>query len=76
GVLSGSSNAVVVRIYGPGLAGLRSKADEVKEALADIDGLVDLNVQLQSDVPQVHVEVDLAKAQGYGLKPGDVRRAA
>ena len=28
------------------------------------------------DVPQIEVEVDLAKAAQYGLKPGDVRRAA
>ncbi len=28
------------------------------------------------DVPQIQVQVDLEKAQEYGLKPGDVRRAA
>ena len=28
------------------------------------------------DIPQIQVEVDLEKAQQYGLKPGDVRRAA
>ena len=28
------------------------------------------------DVPQIDVEVDLAAAERYGLKPGDVRRAA
>ncbi len=43
---------------------------------AGIDGVVDENVELQADVPQVEVEVDLAKAERYGLKPGDVRRAA
>ncbi|MGH2721110.1 MAG: efflux RND transporter permease subunit, partial [Actinomycetota bacterium] len=44
--------------------------------LSKIDGIVEENVELQADVPQVEVEVDLAKAQAYGLKPGDVRRAA
>jgi len=75
-VLTGSSEAFVVRIYGPDLAGLHAKADEVQNALQDIDGLVDLHIQLQSEVPQVQVKVDLAAAQSYGLKPGDVRRAA
>ena len=75
-VLSGSSNALVVRIYGPNLEGLREKADEVEKALSDVEGLVDLNVQLQSEVPQVQVKVDLDAAQRYGIKPGDVRRAA
>ena len=32
--------------------------------------------ELQVEVPQVQVKVDLAAAERYGLKPGDVRRAA
>jgi len=75
-VLAGSSDAIVVRIYGQDLATLRSKAKEVEAALSKIGGIVDLHVSLQADVPQVDVEVDLAKAERYGLKPGDVRRAA
>jgi CzcA family heavy metal efflux pump len=75
-VLTGASEAFVVRIYGPDLKGLHSAADEVKQALTGIDGLVDLHVELQTEVPQVQVQVDLAAAQRYGLKPGDVRRAA
>ncbi|MBV9689789.1 MAG: efflux RND transporter permease subunit [Ktedonobacteraceae bacterium] len=75
-VLVGSSDDVVVRIYGPDLGTLRSKAEEVRQALAPIKGTADLHTELQVDVPHVQVEVDLAKAQRYGLKPGDVRRAA
>ncbi len=75
-VLSGSSESFVVRIYGPDLKGIHVKAEEVEDALRGIDGLVDLHIQLQSEVPQVQVKVDLAAAQSYGLKPGDVRRAA
>jgi Cu/Ag efflux pump CusA len=37
---------------------------------------VDLKKELHADMPQVNVEVDLAAAKNYGLKPGDVRRAA
>jgi CzcA family heavy metal efflux pump len=75
-VLVGSSNQIVVRIFGPDLGVLRSKADEVRRALSQINGAVDVHTELQVDVPHVRVEVDLAKAQHYGLKPGDVRRAA
>ncbi len=75
-VLTGSSETFVVRIFGPDLKGIHAKADEVEKALKDIPGIVDLHVQLQSEVPQVQVEVDLPKAQQYGLKPGDVRRAS
>jgi len=75
-VLSGSSESFVIRIYGSDLARIHAKADEVEKALSNVDGLVDLHVQLQSEVPQVQVKVNLAAAQSYGLKPGDVRRAA
>ena len=75
-VLSGEGHALVVRVYGPDLETLHAQADRVKESLAGIDGIVDLHVELQEEIPQVQVEVKLDEAQRYGLKPGDVRRAA
>ncbi len=75
-VLSGSSQTFVVRIYGPDLKIIHEKAQEVEDSLRGIPGIIDLNVQLQSEVPQIQVEVNLAAAQHYGLKPGDVRRAS
>ena len=55
---------------------LRTKAKEVNDALAGIPGIADLKVEPQTEIPQIQVEVDLEAAQRYGLKPGDVRRAA
>jgi CzcA family heavy metal efflux pump len=75
-VLTGSSHPIVIRLYGPDLDVLRAKADEIEQRLSQIEGLIDLHVEFLVDVPQVQVEVDLDKAQKYGLKPGDVRRAA
>src|SRR2546423_5527717 len=75
-VLTGSSNDVVVRIYGPDLGVLRSKAEEVRRTLSQIDGATDVHTELQVEQPLVDIEVNLAKAQRFGLKPGDVRRAA
>jgi Cu/Ag efflux pump CusA len=75
-VLTGSSDTVVIRIYGQDLHELDHKADEVRAALEGIPGIVDLKKELHMEQPQIEVEVDLAKAQEYGLKPGDVRRAA
>lgn len=75
-VLSGSSETFAVRIYGPDLKRIRAKAEEVEKALAGIPGVVDLHVQLQSEIPQLQVEVNLQAAMKYGLKPGDVRRAS
>ena len=75
-VLTGSSEAIVVRIYGPDLQVLREKASEVEEAFSEIPGLIDLHSEQQVDIPQIQVQVDLAAAQRFGITPGDVRRAA
>jgi Cu/Ag efflux pump CusA len=75
-VLTGSSDAIVIRIYGHDLHVLDAKAHEIKEALSGIEGIIDLHVELHKEIPQIEVEVDLAAAQRYGIKPGDVRRAA
>jgi CzcA family heavy metal efflux pump len=75
-VLTGTSEAIVVRIYGDDLDLLHDKGSEVREALESIEGIIDLHVELHENIPQIEVKVDLARAQQYGLKPGDVRRAA
>jgi Cu/Ag efflux pump CusA len=75
-VLTGSSDAIVVRVFGQDLDVLHDTAYELKEAMAGIEGLVDLHVELHENIPQIEVKVDLERAQQYGLKPGDVRRAA
>ncbi len=75
-VLTGSSHPIVIRIYGPDLDVLRTKAAEVEDKLSEIEGLTDLHVEFLVDVPQVQVQVDLERALQYGLKPGDVRRTA
>jgi CzcA family heavy metal efflux pump len=74
-VLTGSSDTIVVRIYGPELHTLVDKADQVRDALDGIEGIVDLKKELHMDTPQIEVEADLAAARQYGLKPGDIRRA-
>ncbi len=75
-VLTGADEPIVVRVYGPGLEALRSTAEEVRQVLSGIDGLVDLHVDGLIMEPHVEVEVDLAKAQSSGITPGDIRRAA
>jgi CzcA family heavy metal efflux pump len=73
-VLTGTSNSIVVRIFGPELDVLRDKADEVTKAIADVDGVVDAAADLEAELPHIEVEENLAAATRYGLKPGDIRR--
>ena len=62
--------------YGEDLGILRAKSDEILSLVKSVPGVVDAHRDISSDVPQAQVTVNLAKAQKYGLKPGDVRRDA
>jgi CzcA family heavy metal efflux pump len=73
---TGSSRSMVVRVYGREFDALGTKAEEVRQALLRIDGVVDPAVEPRVEEPYVEIQVDLAKAKQYGVKPGDVRRAA
>ncbi|BCW54708.1 MULTISPECIES: efflux RND transporter permease subunit [unclassified Arthrobacter] len=75
-VLTGASEPILVRVYGDDLNVLREQAQRVKDILDGIHGTQDAHVSLEVEVPQISVTVNLAQAQKYGLKPGDVRRAA
>jgi CzcA family heavy metal efflux pump len=74
-VLAGSSEPIDVRIFGSDLKLIHRKAMEVRNAVAKLDGVDTAFVEFQEGVPQLVVKVNLEKAQRYGLKPGDVRRA-
>lgn len=75
-VLTGAGNAIVVRIYGQRREILGQKAEEVRQALSGIPGIVDLRAEGQVVEPQVHLSVKLDSAGQASVKPGDVRRTA
>ena len=75
-VLTGSSDEIVVRIFGDDLGVLQEEAERVLQTMEGVDGLVEAKIELHADVPQVEVKVDLAAAERYGVKPGEVRRAS
>jgi CzcA family heavy metal efflux pump len=72
----GTTDDIVVRLYGPGLSELGPLGNQLAAVLARIPGLVDVHPAALEFIPQVEVQVNLAAAQRYGLTPGVVRRAA
>lgn len=74
-VLTGTSGAVVVRIYGPALEPLHALAMASGRLLGAVPGVVDLKVEAQAMVPEVQVRMRPAALRRYGLTPGEVRRA-
>jgi CzcA family heavy metal efflux pump len=74
-VLTGAGATIVVRTYGPDLAVLRAKGDEIKKAISDVPGVVNLKVEPQVLVPQLQVRLRPDAASRFGLSAGVVRRA-
>jgi Cu/Ag efflux pump CusA len=75
-VLPTTNADLVVRVYGQDLNVLRTTADTVKQAIAGVAGVDDASVEQQVEEPTLNIQVDLAAAERYGIKPGDIRRAA
>jgi Cu/Ag efflux pump CusA len=71
-----SSDELVVRVYGQDFDTLRRTAEQVREAMATVEGVITPTVEAQPAQPVAEIRVDLAASQRHGLQPGDVRRAA
>ena len=67
---------LVVRVYGADLNVLQQKAGDVRAMLTHVSGVAHPVVRPIPQQPTVTVKVNLAAAQRYGLRPGDIRRDA
>jgi Cu/Ag efflux pump CusA len=74
--LTGGEEHLTVRVYGHDLNIIRAKAEEIQGVLSKIEGIEKAQTEIPEDKTTIEVKVDLDKARVYGLKPGDVRRAA
>jgi CzcA family heavy metal efflux pump len=74
--LSSSSSDLVMRISGPEFGTLQQLAQTVTNRLSGTSNLVDLHPQAQGYIPQIQETVNAGVAAGFGLTPGEVRRAA
>jgi CzcA family heavy metal efflux pump len=72
----GTTDDIVVRVYGTDVSKLGTLGNQVAAVLARIPGLVDVHPVALEFIPQVEVQVNLPAAQRYGLTPGVIRRAA
>jgi multidrug efflux pump subunit AcrB len=71
----GSPTPVEVQVSGPKMADNRAHAEKVRQELAKIPALKDLQYVQAQDYPTVEVNVNREKAAGAGLQAGDVGAA-
>jgi len=70
--LTGLKSALAVKIYGPDLNVLQSKALEIKRRLAQVPGFSDLTVVRELGQPSLLIDVDRDKIARYGINVADV----
>ena len=71
-LLSGTRAQIAIKIFGSDLATLRTKAGEVRAAMAEVPGIVDMLVEPQVGVPQVQVNMNRQAAAAVGLSADDI----
>jgi heavy metal efflux system protein len=71
-LVAGTRALVIVKVFGPDLAVLKQKADEIAAVLNRITGCTDLMVEQISGQPYVSVRVDRERIARYGLNVSDV----
>ena len=74
-LLSGVRAQIALKLYGDDLDTLRGLAADLRERLARIPGIVDLQIEKQVLIPQQVVKLDYAKAASYGVTPAAVLNA-
>ncbi len=74
-VLTGTSAAIVVRIYGPDMDRLRSIAADVSSQIKPIDGVATLKIEPQVLVPQISIAMRPEAASQFGLTSASLMRS-
>jgi cobalt-zinc-cadmium resistance protein CzcA len=71
-LLSGVKTQLAIKLYGEDLGILRNKADEIKETIEGIPGLVDLSSEQSYGQPQVQIIADRDACAHYGVDVSDI----
>jgi CzcA family heavy metal efflux pump len=74
-MLSGTRANIAVKIFGDDLGTLRRLAAEVRGAMADVPGVVDLAAEQQVDIPFARVRFDRTALARRGLRIEDAAEA-
>ncbi len=73
-MLSGVRAQIAIKIYGEDLDTLRAQAGLLRERLAKIPGMADLEIEKQVLAPQIKVRVDFEAASRYGISTAQLTR--
>jgi CzcA family heavy metal efflux pump len=70
-MLSGTRANIAIKVFGPDLHRLHSLSNEIKTSIQGIEGLVDLSVEQQSEIPQIQIKARRDMLSHYGITVGE-----
>jgi cobalt-zinc-cadmium resistance protein CzcA len=73
--MTGTKGGLCAKLYGPDLDVLEAKGDQIKDVMANIDGVKDLGIQRDTGQPNIDLTVDRQAAARFGINVADVQDA-
>ena len=74
-LLSGTRAQIAIKLFGPDLPTLRNKGEEIRAAIENVPGVVDLLLEPQVGMPQVQIGIDRTNAAALGVSASDLVHA-
>ena len=71
-LLSGIKAQIAIKLFGDNLSVLRNKANEIRNSIDNIPGLVDLAVEQSFGQPQIQVVADRQACSRYGINVNEI----
>lgn len=71
-MLTGTEGELSVKLFGQDLGILNDKIEEIRNAMAEIEGVADLQIEQTTGIPQLVVRVDRVRLARFGIPVGDV----
>ncbi|MGE0020797.1 MAG: efflux RND transporter permease subunit [Draconibacterium sp.] len=66
-MLSGTRANIAIKLFGNDLNKMFATGNEIKNAIVDIEGLVDVNVDQQVEIPQIQIKANRNLLAQYGI---------
>ena len=71
-MLTGTEGQLAVKLFGPDLAMLNEKIEEIRDVMADVRGAADLQIEQTTGVPQLVIRLDREKLSRFGISVDQV----
>jgi CzcA family heavy metal efflux pump len=70
-MLSGTRANIAIKVFGADLNRMFTLANEIRNSIAEIPGLVDISVEQQVEIPQIQIKAKRDMLARYGITVGD-----